>query len=131
MKLLNLFALSLLNLFVLIACTSPMPTEGEGVVLLSCKDFDAKLQQLTDAQLIDVRTAEEFAQGTIAAAVNIDFYRDDFEQAMGALDKERPIFVFCAKGGRSGKTGQICKKLGFKTIYDLDGGYGAWSQYKH
>ena len=55
---------------------------------------------------------------------------ENFKEEMAKLDVERPVFVFCAKGGRSGKASAICKELGFKTIYDLDGGYTAWSQYE-
>jgi len=128
MKLLNLFALSLLSLTLFIACGSSTPTEG--VELLSCKDFDQKVKKTESVQLIDVRTADEFAGGTIGTAINIDFFGENFKEEMGKLDLERPVFVFCAKGGRSGKASAICKELGFKTIYDLDGGYTAWSQYE-
>ena len=128
MKLLNLFALSLLSLTLFIACGSSTPVEGGG--LLSCKDFDQKVKETESVQLIDVRTADEFVGGTIGTAVNIDFFGENFKEKMGKLDLERPIFVFCARGSRSGKAGEICKELGFKTIYDLDGGYTAWSQYE-
>lgn len=128
MKLLNLFALSLLSLTLFIACSSSTPVEV--VDLLSCKDFDQKVKETTSVQLIDVRTPDEFAEGTIGTAVNIDFFGENFKEEMGKLDLERPVFVFCAKGSRSGKASKICKELGFKTIYDLDGGYTAWSQYE-
>lgn len=128
MRLLNLFAISLLSLTLFVACGSS--TSVEGVALLSCKDFDKKLKETASAQLIDVRTAEEFTGGTIGAAINIDYMADGFKEKMSKLDTERPVFVFCAKGGRSGKASSICKELGFKAIYDLDGGYTAWSQYE-
>jgi len=80
--------------------------------------------------LIDVRTAKEFEEGTIGSAVNIDFFGEKFKEEMSKLDTERPVFVFCAKGGRSGKASAVCKEIGFKKIYDLNGGYTAWSQYE-
>jgi rhodanese-related sulfurtransferase len=128
MKLLNLFALSLLTLTLFIACDSVTPAEG--FELLSCKDFDEKVKETKSVQLIDVRTADEFAGGTIGSAVNIDFFGENFKEEMAKLDLERPVFVFCKSGGRSGKASAICKELGFKAIYDLDGGYTAWSQYE-
>ncbi|MFT5645603.1 MAG: phage shock protein E [Aureispira sp.] len=128
MKLLNLFAASLLSLTLFVACGSSTPTEK--TVLLPCKDFDQKVKETTSVQLIDVRTADEFAGGTIGTAANIDFLGENFKEEMGNLDLERPVFVFCARGSRSGKASEICKELGFKTIYDLDGGYTAWSQYE-
>jgi rhodanese-related sulfurtransferase len=128
MKLLNLFAASLLSLTLFVACSSAVPTEG--VVLLSCKEFDQKIKETESVQLIDVRTAEEFAGGTIGRAVNLDFFGENFKEEMRKLDVERPVLVFCASGGRSGKASAICKEIGFKMIYDLDGGYTAWSQYE-
>lgn len=128
MKLLNLFAISFLSLTLFIACGNSVPVEG--VELLSCKDFDLKIKETESVQLVDVRTAEEFAGGTIGTAINIDFFGENFKEEMAKLDIERPIFVFCAKGGRSGKASAICKEIGFKKIYDLDGGYTTWSQYE-
>ena len=101
----------------------------EGIGLLSCKEFDEKVQATENAQLIDVRTPEEYVGGTIGAAVNVDYNGANFKTEMAKLDKERPLFLFCLKGSRSGAASEICKELGFKTIYDLDGGYIAWSQY--
>ncbi|WP_052599101.1 rhodanese-like domain-containing protein [Aureispira sp. CCB-QB1] len=130
MKLLNLFAISLLSLTVFIACGNGSVASVEQVELLSCKDFDQKIKETESVQLIDVRTSDEFAGGTIGSAINIDFFGENFKEEMAKLDLERPVFVFCAKGGRSGKASAICKELGFKKIYDLDGGYTAWSQYE-
>ena len=42
------------------------------------------------------------------------------------LDKNQPIIVYCAAGGRSAKASQMLKKNGFKVIYDLSGGYDNW-----
>jgi len=128
MKLLNLFAASLFSLTLFIACGRSTPVEGVGV--LSCKDFEQKVEETKPVQLIDVRTAKEFAGGTIGTAVNIDFFGANFKEEMAKLDVEQPLFIFCASGNRSGKASVICKELGFKTIYDLDGGYKAWSQYE-
>lgn len=125
MKLLNLLAISFLALTVFVSCSSAV----EGVGLLSCKEFDEKVKATENAQLIDVRTPEEYTAGTIGAAINIDYYADNFKDEISKFDKERPIFVFCAKGGRSGEAAGICKELGYKEIYDLDGGFMAWREY--
>lgn len=127
MRLLNLFAISLLSLTLFVACSSTPP---EGVEVLSCKDFDQRMQETGLLQLIDVRTSEEFEGGTIGKAVNIDYHGDGFKEKMSKFDRNRPVFVFCAKGGRSSKASAICKELGFKEIYDLNGGYTAWRHYK-
>jgi phage shock protein E len=47
-----------------------------------------------------------------------------FEQNLSALDKSKPVFVYCAVGGRSSKAAQVLNKNGFK-VYNLTGaGYG-------
>ena len=75
---------------------------------------------------MDVRTPEEVAAGSIEGAENIDFRAPGFEQAIGQLDKSKPIAVFCGAGGRSGKTSDLLVELGFEQIYDLSGGFGQW-----
>jgi rhodanese-related sulfurtransferase len=42
------------------------------------------------------------------------------------LDKEIPIYLYCRSGGRSNKAARQLISLGFKEIYDLQGGYLGW-----
>lgn len=82
-----------------------------------------------EIQLVDVRTPGEFERGTIAHAVNIDFRNSDFEsQIVDKCKKDQPIYVFCMSGGRSGAAAKKLETLGFKFIYDLDGGYSNWNR---
>lgn len=89
-------------------------------------------QQMTnspEAQLIDVRTPEEYKEGRIENAVNINYYDDDFaQQAISKLDKNKPVLVYCARGGRSAKAAKVLKKQGFTEIYDLKTGYTGWGE---
>jgi rhodanese-related sulfurtransferase len=77
--------------------------------------------------LLDVRTPEEYKQGHIENAKNIDVLQNDFAQKVERLDKNTPVFVYCRSGHRSMKAAQILKEKGFKKVYNLDGGYIAWS----
>ena len=43
------------------------------------------------------------------------------------LDKEKPIAVYCKSGGRSGGASKLLLELGFKEIYDLEGGILNWN----
>ena len=88
-------------------------------------DFEAKALK-AGVQLIDVRTPDEYKAGHIANAKNINFYDADFKAQMDKLDKSKPVAVYCGVGGRSGKASTILTQLGFKTIYDLQGGMTAW-----
>lgn len=86
---------------------------------------DPKKQPLA---VLDVRTAEEYAKGHIAGAKNVDFHDPAFKDMVAKLDKSQPYLVHCASGGRSAKSRDLMKALGFKTIFHLDGGLTAWEK---
>lgn len=111
-------------IFLLMACSS---SNGQSAEVLAPAEFEKKLADIKDKQVIDVRTLDEFSKGHLADAVMIDFYNDDFKSRVAKLDKNKPVFVYCAAGGRSGSATEIFKELGFKKIYDLKGGYKAWA----
>ena len=80
-----------------------------------------------EVQLVDVRTSEEFRQGTIANATLIDIYSCDFEKNIDErLDISRPVAVFCHSGARSMYAARILAQQGFMTIYNLKGGIICW-----
>ncbi len=81
-----------------------------------------------EIQLIDVRTLKEYEGGHIANATLIDYFSSNFKETLLTLDKEKPLYLYCKSGGRSGKASKILAKLGFKEIYDLNGGYKAWKK---
>ena len=76
--------------------------------------------------VVDVRTADEFKDGHIKGAKNIDIFSDDFEAQVAKLDKTQPVLVHCQAGGRSTRALPVFEKLGFKEIIHLDNGYGGW-----
>lgn len=73
--------------------------------------------------LIDVRTSKEYTQGHMDNAINIDFLATNFEEELNKLDKKTPIYLYCRSGKRSAMAVKTAKKLGFKYIFHLDGGY--------
>ncbi len=88
--------------------------------------FQKTLRKTPNAVLIDVRTAEEYREGHLAQARNVDYKRDDFRQQVGKLDKSKPYFVYCKGGVRSDKAADIMKELGFRQVYTLEGGIDEW-----
>ena len=76
--------------------------------------------------LIDVRTPGEVSNGSIDGHTNIDFNGSDFKSELEKLDKNTTVLVYCASGGRSGKTMAIMNDMGFKEVYNLNGGYNGW-----
>lgn len=76
--------------------------------------------------LLDVRIPGEVANGTIEGSTNINFNSPTFKSDVEKLDKDKPVYVFCASGRRSGNAMRMMKDMGFKEIYNLNGGYRGW-----
>lgn len=81
-----------------------------------------------DWVLVDVRTPEEVARGKIKSSQNIDFHGKSFEIDITKFDKNKKILVYCASGVRSAKAQSFLIKQGYRHVYNMLGGYKAWSQ---
>jgi rhodanese-related sulfurtransferase len=92
--------------------------------------FQKALDSLHDEVVIDLRTSDELKTGKIANAVQIDFFGAEFEPAIANLDKDKVYLLYCGSGGRSGETVEIMNRMGFKTIYNLEGGFRGWVKQK-
>ena len=79
-----------------------------------------------DAVVIDVRDANEFANGHVLGAKNLPPAR--METAAGDLvkKKDRPVIVYCDGTDRAGKALAVLKKQGFTRVANLSGGLKAW-----
>jgi phage shock protein E len=84
------------------------------------------LETNKEVVVLDIRTEEEFKDGHIAKAVNIDYLDNSFTDKISKLDKSKTYLVHCASGGRSGKSLSKFSAQGFANIYHLDGGLSAW-----
>jgi phage shock protein E len=105
-------------------------TRVEAVENVSDERFKLLMDSLGDEVLIDLRTPEELKQGKIPGAIVIDFFGPDFEPAIKGLDKKKTYLLYCAGGGRSGETAEIMEQLGFKKMYNLEGGFNGWVKKK-
>jgi rhodanese-related sulfurtransferase len=89
-----------------------------------------ELVKQNDGIILDVRTPDEVAQGHIAGASVLDIYDKDFERKLNLMQKDKPIYVYCRSGGRSSKAAQTMDANGFRSIFNLTGGIGAWNDAK-
>lgn len=64
--------------------------------------------------LIDVRTAEEFAQGSVPGAINIPL--DELPTQLETLQNKGPITVFCEAGGRAGRAKMLLENAGITEV---------------
>ena len=83
-------------------------------------------QSNPDFVIIDVRTAEEFTDGYIETAVNLDYYAETFRDELNQLDKNKTYLIYCRSGNRSGKALDIMKQLNFREVYNMSGGIIQW-----
>jgi NADPH-dependent 2,4-dienoyl-CoA reductase/sulfur reductase-like enzyme/rhodanese-related sulfurtransferase len=90
--------------------------------------FETKFRQTPNAILIDVRNPDEFAGGAIEGAINIPI--DILRSKISELQKDAPIFVYCAIGLRGYLAQRILLQNGFTQVSNLSGGYTLWNTCK-
>jgi rhodanese-related sulfurtransferase len=76
--------------------------------------------------ILDIRTPEEFKDGHIEGAVNVDFRSENFGTQIGQLDKNKTYFVYCRTGNRSYDAVTLMGRLGFRSIVRLAGDITGW-----
>ena len=123
----NTAGIILILLLMTVTCTMAQKTEGGTPIALKPKDFKSKLSSTPGAVLVDVRTPDEFSEGVIKGAINIDYRDPSFEKKISSLDKDKPYFLYCLSGKRSGEAAKQMQSAGFKTIYTLADGYQGWT----
>ena len=121
-KIAVLFALTVILLFT--ACKDK--SIAQEIKVLTPVEFHDAMAQNKDVQVVDARTLQEFEEGHLQNALNIDVLETDFSKEAEKLDMEKPVYVYCRSGKRSAKAALILKDLGFKEIYDMQGGYLLW-----
>ncbi|PWK18241.1 rhodanese-like domain-containing protein [Xanthomarina spongicola] len=118
----KILVFSLLLLVTFLGCKK---TESDNIKIVTAEEMQTIL--LTEnVQFIDVRTPEEYAEGYIEGAQNIDFYSDTFDEDILRLDKTKPVVLYCKSGGRSASCAKKLIEAGFVKVYDLEGGITQW-----
>jgi len=117
-----IFVFSLVILASLAGCGKNQGTKTS----LEAKDFKEKIENTSNAIILDVRTPEEFAEGHLANAQNIDWNAAESEQTLSSLDPTKAYFVYCLSGGRSASAANYLREKGFKEVYELSGGMMKW-----
>jgi len=115
----NLIVLFSSILFV--ACLS----QSQSYADLSPKEFKSAFEKEA-AILLDVRTPQEVASGTIENASVIDYYDSEFSNKISMIQKDKTVYVYCKSGGRSSKAAQLLVQSGQAKVVNLKGGIMAW-----
>ena len=119
-----------LSLFAFQSCkeSSKNPTQVSEIELISPQQVYEAVYNEDSVQLVDVRTSEEYIESHLKGAQNICVTRSDFKEKIKTLDKEKPVYLYCKIGGRSARAARILKEMGFKKVYDMDGGITSWKE---
>ena len=76
--------------------------------------------------LVDVRTPEEYADGHLEEALNIDYFSATFLDEIRKIGVETPVLLYCRSGNRSRKSMKIMYDMGFNEVKNLICGYQGW-----
>ena len=77
--------------------------------------------------ILDVRTPEEFSEGYISNAVNLNIYdANAFMSKIQSYNKENSYYLYCKSGARSAQACQLMGQMGMDTTYNLLGGFMEW-----
>lgn len=102
---------------------------GHGFEEVSVTEAERRFSNHNDGHycILDVRTpAEIHKNGLIAQALNIPL--DELRDRLDELERDREIFIYCAKGLRGYLASLILSHHGFRRVYNIAGGFTAWSQ---
>jgi len=98
-----------------------------GFKTIPAADFE-KRRAKGRAPVLDVRTAEEFRKGHVTGAINADIHSPEFAAKAAAFDKKKPILVNCHLGSRGDIAAAELARMGFKNVFNLEGGLDAWEK---
>lgn len=104
--------------------------QAQKVVQVTSNEVSTLLAKDKKWIVLDVRTPDEFKEGHIKNAINIDINSDDAFQKIDKLNKNAKYIVHCRSNHRSGIATVYMNKHGFKTIYQMMDGYLGWNSNK-
>ncbi|MCF0193156.1 MAG: rhodanese-like domain-containing protein [Prevotella sp.] len=123
----TLFLLAIV-IIVVIACANAKVSQGnDKVLVVTPANFKDALDKDSTIFLLDVRTADEYAEGHLKGAQLLDWKQTEaFKEGAKAFDKAKTVYVYCRSGRRSNAAAHYLAEEGF-TVVDMDGGILAWT----
>ena len=100
---------------------------GSAVTNSGPEAFMAALRADPQAVLVDVRTPQEFAEGHLPGAVNVELDRLEALAPTALPDRNAHLLVYCHSGNRSSFAVQILERMGYTRLVNMVGGIAAWS----
>ena len=130
MKMLTMLGLSLsliIGVILMAGCTAEAPALIiEDVTAQEASTLIQDNLDNPDFVIVDVRTPEEYDEGHVEKAINIDFRSENFRNEIDKLKKDKTYLIYCRSGRRSADALDIMKELDFTRIYHMNGGILEW-----
>jgi len=95
-------------------------------VKLSIDTIEARINHSAQPQIIDARSAEEFALNHLKNAINLSLDPSKSALQLNAFNKQQPVFVYAIGNYRSGLLAKKLRAQGFSQVYELPGGISNW-----
>jgi len=117
----RLSSLAFALLLASVACT-----QAQQDSILPVADFEKQVAATKEKVVLDVRTPDEYNRGHLPDAKLMNVNDGNFKQQLSTLQKDKPVYVYCAAGVRSNKAAKIMRQEGFTQVFELKGGLQAW-----
>ncbi|GIL23940.1 MAG: rhodanese [Bacteroidota bacterium] len=117
----RLSSLAFTLLLASVACT-----QAQQDSILPVADFEKQVAAAKEKVVLDVRTPDEYNRGHLPDAKLMNVNDRDFKQQLSTLQKDKPVYVYCAAGVRSNKAANIMRQEGFTQVFELKGGIQSW-----
>lgn len=112
-------------------CGHPTDTSLKDVTTRRAFHLINANKQAANFVVIDVRREDEYAQGHIPNAININFKDPGFGERIDSLDRTKTYLVYCVAGYRSKKTQSFMQSKGFTRVINMKGGMMKWKRKKY
>jgi rhodanese-related sulfurtransferase len=104
--------------------------EAQNKIEVNSKAVSTMLQKDNKLIVLDVRNPEEYIDGHIKGAININILQDDAFGKIDKLNRNAKYIVYCRTSHRSGIAVDHMMKSGFKTVYQMMDGFPGWAANK-
>jgi phage shock protein E len=114
--------------FIVLLLSSFTIIHAQKKIEVNSKDVKTMLQKDNKLIVLDVRTADEFKEGHIKGAINIDIRQPDALSRIDKLDRNGKYIVHCRTNHRSQTAVDHMVQKNFKTIYQMMDGITGWNE---
>ena len=113
--------------FLVLVLFSFSTVQGQNKIQLNSTEIKDVLKKNKDLIIIDVRTPDEFKEGHLKGAQNIDIRQYDAYSKLDKLNPKAKYLVYCRTNHRSGMAVDYMIQKGFKTVYQMMDGFPGWA----